>query len=44
MVDLQTKEKKTILTKSAEIYLSPKGVPFIVASQSYDTLRQIGIN
>lgn len=42
-VDLQTKERKEILNKKAEIFLSPKGIPFIVAWESFDTLRQVGI-
>ena len=42
-VDLETKERKEILNKKAEIFLSPKGIPFIVAWNSFDTLRQVGI-
>lgn len=42
-VDLQTKERREILNKKGEIFLSPQGNPFIVAWNSFDTLRQVGI-
>jgi len=42
-VDLQTKERREILNKKAEIFLSPQGNPFIVAWNSFDTLRQVGV-
>lgn len=45
LVDLQTKERKTILSigNRAEVYISPKGTPFIVAWEFHDTLGQVGI-
>ncbi len=42
-VDMQTRENEVILAKSAEIFMSPQGVPFIVAENPYDTLRHLGI-
>lgn len=43
VVDLQTKEKDVIIDKSSDIYISPKGIVLLVASDPYDTLRQVGI-
>ncbi len=42
VVDLFTKSKKVILEKAADVYLEPTGIPLIVASTPYDTMRQIG--
>lgn len=42
-VDLETKQKKAILAKSADIYLKPNGIPLIIASTPRDSMRQVGI-
>lgn len=42
IMNWMTKEKEIILSKSAEIFISPQGIPFIMASEPYDTLRRMG--
>lgn len=41
-VDPVTKSKRQILAKAADIYLEPWGVPLIVISTPYDSMRQLG--
>ena len=42
-INLDTKESETFLSKSAEIFKAPNGVPFIVAEEPYDSLRHLGV-
>jgi hypothetical protein len=42
VMNWMTKEKEIILSKRSEIFISPKGIPFIMASEPYDTLRRMG--
>lgn len=41
-VDLKTKTKNIIINKSADVYISPNGVPLIVARIPHDSLCQVG--
>ncbi|MBK7105922.1 MAG: T9SS type A sorting domain-containing protein [Ignavibacteriae bacterium] len=42
-VNVLTKEKEIILSKSAEIFYEKNAIPLVIASNPYDTLREIGI-
>lgn len=42
-VDLNTNSINKIIDRACDIYLSPDGTPFIIASTPYDSIRHIGI-
>ena len=42
-VDLHTKNTNKIIDKESYVFISPSGLPFIIASTSHDSIRAVGI-
>ncbi len=42
-VDLHTKNTNKIIDKESDVFISPSGLPFIIASTPHDSIRAVGI-